>query len=338
MPAAPPVVTRLRLLEVAREHGLDVALYPSARSSESPPHDFGAPALLRSIREFWSGLMHGARVPGVPIRIARRSTIDDLSVLGLAAKTAPDLRSALQRLTDHQPIWTGVPVMRVEEDPRLGCARVEILPLEGFDLGGRCRREMIVAHVLKYARDMAGPDLRPERVHFAHRAPAATREHEDFFSCELHFDSAYTGIELGRAALRRPLRHADPALSRFLLACLDALAKEGRGRDPGLEERVRRAIRDRLADCVPGMPEVARGLGTSPRSLRRHLAVRGVRYRNLVDEVRRELAEEQMAQGDLAVAAIAERLGFSEPSAFYRAFRRWTGGKRIRDWRGQNGA
>jgi AraC-like DNA-binding protein len=323
---------RERILEVARAAGMDLeGLAPQwpARG----PHDLTGPSQLHRVRALWSALMRGTHSPGVPIRVARRSSIDDSSVLGLAAKTAPDLRSALQRMHRYHALWTARPEIRVVEDLVRRCAFVEVLPLEGFDLAGRCRREMIVANLVQSARDMAGPDLRPTLVHFAHPAPTDTREHEAFFGAPIRFGSWFSGIELGFETLARPLLHADAALSRYLLATLDSLAAEKGANVAGVEQRVLHVIRERLATGLPRLEEVARELGTSARSLRRHLEAHGVRFRDLLDAVRREVAEERLAGGAEPVAEIAARLGFSEPSSFYRALRRWTGSRPLRSRR-----
>ncbi len=79
-----------------------------------------------------------------------------------------------------------------------------------------------------------------------------------------------------------------------------------------------------LASGAITVEEIAHQLDRSARTLQRELAERGTSVRDLVDDVRRARAIELLASG-LTVSEVAERLGFSEPGAFYRAFRRWTG-------------
>ena len=327
-----PMSQRDRILAVAREAGLDLASLAPDWPAQGP-HDLTGPSQLRRVRALWTALMRGTRSPGIPIRVARRSGIDDCSVLGLAAKTAPDLRAALERMLRYHALWTGRPELRMFEDLEHHCARVEVLPLEGFDLAGRCRREMIVANLVQSARDMVGADLRPTLVHFAHAAPSDTREHEAFFGAPIRFGSWFTGLEFGFETLGRPLLHADAALSEFLLAHLDSLAAELRGEVSPIEQRVLRALRERLATGLPRLEEIARELGTSPRSLRRHLAAHGASYHDLLDTARSGIAEDLLAGAAEPVTEIAARLGFSEPSAFYRALRRWKSGRPLRSRR-----
>ena len=86
-------------------------------------------------------------------------------------------------------------------------------------------------------------------------------------------------------------------------------------------ERVRRAAGDKL-DASPD--QIARALGISARTLRRHLDQQGETFRGVIDRLRRERADELLARG-VAVKEVAFALGFSEPSAFSRAYKRWTG-------------
>jgi AraC-like DNA-binding protein len=73
------------------------------------------------------------------------------------------------------------------------------------------------------------------------------------------------------------------------------------------------------------LPAVARSLGQSPRSLRRHLASEGTSFQQLVEQIRSELARQHLEDAGLTVSEIAFLVGFSELSPFLRAFRRWTG-------------
>src|SRR6185312_3397361 len=114
---------------------------------------------------------------------------------------------------------------------------------------------------------------------------------------------------------------ADPITSAALEARVAELTR-GAARSP-LVERVRRAALATLAHS-PSLESLASQLGVSARTLRRQLAQQHTTVRAIVDDVRRERADQLLAQGE-AVKAIASALGFSEASAFSRAYKRWTG-------------
>lgn len=90
-------------------------------------------------------------------------------------------------------------------------------------------------------------------------------------------------------------------------------------------ERLRHLIAEALQNGVPELPALARSLGMSERSLRRRLDELGTSFRDVLDAVRKELALNHVKDRRLSLSEVAFLLGFSEPSTFHRAFKRWTG-------------
>ncbi|MEL6198975.1 MAG: helix-turn-helix transcriptional regulator, partial [Pseudomonadota bacterium] len=95
--------------------------------------------------------------------------------------------------------------------------------------------------------------------------------------------------------------------------------------DSALAQRVRLEVTQSLSDGVPTLSDVASSLDMSGRTLQRRLAEQGHAYQDLVDAARRELSERLLRDTDYALAEIAFLAGFSEQSAFTRAFKRWAG-------------
>ena len=91
------------------------------------------------------------------------------------------------------------------------------------------------------------------------------------------------------------------------------------------EDRVRHAVAATLADEAPSLRRIARALGVSARTLTRRLAEEGTKFSAVVDAIRAEMASSLLHQRNLGVSEVSYLLGFSEPSAFTRAFQRWTG-------------
>jgi AraC-like DNA-binding protein len=311
--AGSPIVFA-RVLEAAREAGMDVASLREFYEDEP----------WKERHRIWSQIMRTVRVDGFPIRVAQRYSAGEIGPLGMVAKVAPDLRSALQRLLDHHHVLTGVEYARMRDDISRETTILELLPVDGTDLGARCHREMMIASGLKFARDISGAWIRPRRVCFRHAAPRDPREHEAFFACEVRFGAGYDGLEFDRDTLAIPLPGADPDLSRFLVEHLRATV----GDPPAagtLEERVRRAIFRRLGNETLAMAALAQELGMSTRTLRRRLLEQRTSYHEILDRVRRELADDLLGGPDHKLSDVAFLLGFSDASAFHRAYVRWTG-------------
>jgi AraC-like DNA-binding protein len=91
----------------------------------------------------------------------------------------------------------------------------------------------------------------------------------------------------------------------------------------GLPLEVRRALASRVGRGDTRIQTIARILATSPRSLQRRLAAADVSYQELLDLSRKDAAERYLAESPLSISEVAHLLGYSEPAAFNRAFRRW---------------
>ena len=121
-----------------------------------------------------------------------------------------------------------------------------------------------------------------------------------------------------------PLRRKDPILQRVLEGHAESITPRVLAMD-GLAVDVRRVLASRLANGEIDVELVARHLGMSTRTLQRRLAAAGLSYQELLDETRREAAERCIANSSLSIGEIAYLLGYSEPAAFHRAFKRWMG-------------
>ncbi|RIV26936.1 AraC family transcriptional regulator [Fibrisoma montanum] len=180
----------------------------------------------------------------------------------------------------------------------------------------------IYLHML---RGLSGQWFDLEAVYLAYPAPANTREHERVFSpAPVQFDSPYSALRLPATVLALPIPTADPQLLAMLEPHAAALLERLHER-PALADRVRHELLRLLVQSAPTLEAVARALSLSPRTLQLQLRQDGHSYQQLLDEVRRELAEDHLRAHILSIKDIAFLLGFAEPGVFIRAFRRWTG-------------
>ncbi len=184
--------------------------------------------------------------------------------------------------------------------------------------------EYCFAAFVLHIRAATGVGFPVERLTFVHRAPSDIREHERLFGCPVEFGAKHNRLSLGRAVWETPTTGANPGVLQVLIEHADLLL-EKLPRGPDLVERTRRAIGERLRGADSSLEAVARELGTSGRSLQRHLNDLGYSYQALADEVRAATARLYLDQPDIAVSEVAYLLGFADQSTFHRAFKRWTG-------------
>ncbi len=184
--------------------------------------------------------------------------------------------------------------------------------------------EYCFAAFVLHIREATGVSFPLQGLSFVHRAPPDTSEHERVFGCPVRFAADHNRMLIGRRAWEERAKGADAGLLHVLTEHADLLLQK-LPRGPDLVVRTRSAIGQRLRGGDPSLEGVARELGTSGRSLQRHLRRLGYSYHVLADEVRSATARLYLGQPDIAIAEVAYLLGFADQSAFNRAFKRWTG-------------
>jgi AraC-like DNA-binding protein len=171
-----------------------------------------------------------------------------------------------------------------------------------------------------------------------HRAPESTVEYERTFgSASLEFAAPFSGFELNWRCLETPLPTADSSLHDVLRKHAEAALAE-LPRAETLTERVRGVVASELPGGASSVVRVAKTLHMSPRTLERKLAGEGTTFSALLEELRRQLAFRYVGADALDLSEVALLLGFSQTSAFHRAFKRWTGHTPLHYRRARRGA
>lgn len=184
--------------------------------------------------------------------------------------------------------------------------------------------ENALASAIVMARRMTRQPLPVDAVYFRHPAPAETDEYRDVFRGPVSFGAPVDAALIPRAALDFELLQADSALASILERHVTLLL--GSSPDPQtLQGRVARLLGSELAGGRPGASHIARKLAMSPRTLRRMLRNEGCSFRDVLSNVRRELAFRTLRDPEVPIGEVAFLVGFSDANAFHRAFKRWTG-------------
>jgi AraC-like DNA-binding protein len=143
------------------------------------------------------------------------------------------------------------------------------------------------------------------------------------FRCPVRFDRPRNAILLDRHYLDQAQPYADTRMLDLLREAADRRLLEQKG--PSLPDQVRALLRSESDLRKIDAGRVAKMLRLHPRTFRRQLIAANAPWSEILDETRRRIACEELVRSDMSIREIAERLGFSEPSAFTRAFKRWTG-------------
>jgi len=188
----------------------------------------------------------------------------------------------------------------------------------------RQQNEFSMAVGLQSFHIMAGRHWTPQRIEFAHEAPADVSEHARVFGCPVRFGCAWNAVVFEKDFLEHRVEGADPRLYPILKQHVERVLAEI-PHDNDVLAGARGAIAECIGEGTLNLSCVARKLALSPRTLERRLKEHGAVFKKMVDEMRRRLALDYLRSDRHTLAQIAFLLGYSEVSAFNRTFKRWTG-------------
>jgi len=260
--------------------------------------------------------------PAVGLHFAADFEFGALGPFSYAVLHAPTLGTALRNVERYGESVAVGARLRVEVDGGTVTLHLPVWP--GESTAFRQLDEAAVLFFLRMLRRLAGSAWSPLDVGFRHGAPADVREHRRLLGTAVRFDQPSNRIRFPAADLDRPVRDADRFLLPIVERELQDVVSEHAGPDPwrhALEVCVARHV----CDGHPAIRTIAPELGVSVRTLQRRLDERGLSYRRLVADVRMQIARHYLQASEPSLGEIAFLLGYSELSAFDRAFRRWTG-------------
>lgn len=190
--------------------------------------------------------------------------------------------------------------------------------------GTRQDTEFTLASVLTLLRRGLKESLDPEYVHFTHKIAGDPEKYERAFNCEVLFEQPTNSLVLRRQYLSYPLGETDPKLLNVLKQQADTLLEQWRD-SSDLIPRVKFLIAASFGEKGSGVESVSRRLNVSSRTLNRWLTTAGTNYNCLREEVLLEAAKNALCNSTSSITDVGARLGYSESSAFVRAFKRLSG-------------
>ena len=259
----------------------------------------------------------------LPLRTGQSMRCDEYGAFGLAWKSAPNLLGAFERAVRYARVLTNVStyeVQLVDEGAWM------ILNREGRRrLGMRLSNEATIASIFAISNEACSEAAVPLEVRFKHKPPETIERHESHFGCSVKFEADRDGILFCTKSIAVANRLADMGIVSYLDNELEKEVSQFGDDEMSFDRQVCREIANKLSDGIPTVTSIARTMRMSARTMQRRLSDSGFTFRGLVDEARRQLAEGLLSGSEYSIVEIAFLAGFSEQSAFNRAFKRWSG-------------
>lgn len=277
------------------------------------------------MRTLWSSAVAMTGDEHFGLHTAERFRMAAISLVGYVLMNCRTLGEALDRLARYTNLFSEGLRYRISRDGALVHIDLDIVrDRENYLLDSpRHPIEGSLASTLRGLASLSGRPVDPVAVWFQHEAPGDLSEHRRILRAPVHFNMPANRLTVPADVLTVPIASADARLLQLFeghaeqaLQALDSV---------GMLARAGEACARLLNGKAPTLDQVARELGVSGRALQRHLQAEGTSWRAVLDKTRYSLALRYLKQPQISIADIAFLLGFSEPSAFHRAFKHWTG-------------
>jgi len=271
--------------------------------------------------QFWRVLEEVSGDPLIGLHIAEVVPVYRGQVLEYLFLSSPNFGEGLRRAQNYQRLVTDAMQFELEigaEESRL------VLDFAGDSAPSlRHRNDCFARFLLRYFDALTDGAFRALRVNLPHSPGAAVDEYERAFGCPVEFDSPQQALVFATDVLDTPSTHAEPELlklhERLASKQLEKLSRQDVVGD------VKRVIAEVLELGQPTLEGVAARLDMNERVLRSRLTEAGTSFNQVLADYRCILAKRLLARTDESIADVVYLTGFSEPSTFYRAFKRWTG-------------
>lgn len=263
------------------------------------------------------------REPALALHYGTSINFNDVSIVGLVCEAAETMREAIIQLNRYVRLIVDI---ETEKANRFEILRIDdaawfidtrTRPNDFFELS-----ETALAQFASGVAEMGGGLVKS--VHFTHAAPSYVDAYERTFKAPLTFEAKWNAVQFDPALLDYQVG----VLPRYVFAVLSAHADELL-RSLEDSQTIRGRVESTLASILhtgsAKIEHVATALGLSSRSLQRKLHAEGASFEVVLDELRHRLALHYLSRGAASIHEVAYLVGFSDPAAFSRAFKRWTG-------------
>jgi AraC-like DNA-binding protein len=276
---------------------------------------------MTRMQKLWKLAVEATGDPCLGLAAARMFQPALLHGLGLAWLVSDTLLDAFGRLVRYARLINSALHFRLDEQP--DSMLVTVLPVDlppdfefaALDLG--------MAAFLRMCQITAGHPIQPRYVTMQRPVPPCPAQFEEFFGPSIEYEAPVNQLCFDRQLLTRHLASANPELARINdQVVVDYLARFDRD---SIAMQVRSKIIHQLPDGIPRQEVIADTLHVSLRSLQRKLKEEDTSFKDLLEETRQQLAVQYLRDTRRSIGEITYLLGFSEPSNFTRAFKRWTG-------------
>lgn len=309
------------LLDVLQENGIDIAgadpdVLPFVRALKR-----GDELAADDIQTHLDRWLRSAGDRAWGLDAGNRVTVNDMGAFGHAYLSSRNLRAAIKMVVTYRSVLRTMHEVSYRIDKSVFQYTMDNLLARGRT--ARFFSECWLSALFKSVKMVLSEDIRFSSVSLAYPKPRSAHLYEKWFDCPVNFGQEKTFFLIPEQVIDRPFSLSNEDVRLFCekqcQLMMDHMSSGSRTVDRARELMLKNP------GWFPSCEELAQTLNVSSRTLRRRLNGEGSSYREILESVRRELAQNYLRSTDMTVESIAYRLGYEEPNSFYKAFKRWHG-------------
>ncbi len=259
---------------------------------------------------------------GFSVRVGQQMKMDDYGVLGLSWKTCSKAGEIFERCERYFHLLSNTYVFKVEKEGDLSKI---YLYRDAHRRGVELSNEATFSATIVVLKAMTEKDINPLSISFKHSAPREMESYHTALNCPVLFDQAHNFMVYKTIDLETRTAKADISINKFLVERVEEKTKGIEISTLKIVSDVESLIKDALPGGIPSIIQIGKHMGMSSRTLTRRLSERGVTFRDLIKQSQEKTSKNLLKDSSYSIGEIAFETGFSEQSAFSRAFKRWTG-------------
>jgi len=259
--------------------------------------------------------------PGFGVRVGQQMVIEDYGVLGLSWRTCSRVGEIFERSDRYFKLLSNTFVWKIKEE---GTISHVLLNRTANRRGMELSTEASLSATVVVLQAMSEKDISPVQVSFKHSPPTDLASFNEAFKCPIFFNQPEYTISYKTENLNLRTAKADLSINSYLLQQVDEKTKGIKIPGSKLVRDVEALIKDALPSGIPSIHHISNLTAMSNRTLTRRLSEAGVTYRDLIKKTQEKIAKDMLRDKSKNIGEIAFFIGFSEQSAFNRAFKKWT--------------
>ncbi|MCR9290756.1 MAG: AraC family transcriptional regulator [Bacteroidetes bacterium] len=256
---------------------------------------------------------------GFSVRIGQQMKMDDYGVLGLSWKTCSKAGEIFERCERYFQLLSNTYVFKVEKEGKT--SKIHLFR-DAYRRGVELSNEATFSATIVVLKAMTETDIAPLSIYFKHGPPMDLQTYQEGFQCPVHSIQVHNFMEYKTTDLETRTAKADISINKFLLERVEEETKGIEVSPIKIASDVENLIKDALPSGIPSIIEIGKHMGMSSRTLTRRLSDNGITFRELIKRTQEKSSKELLKNSSISVGEIAFQTGFSEQSAFNRAFKR----------------